>query len=71
MNFFKRMIQEFLTNIKIEVDNVVIKWLMSAEEEVSKKCQHFLTVRIPRVVFDRVHDMELGKISEDFIKYRL
>ena len=73
MTFFKRIIQEFLSNIQVEVDDVVIKVFLSTprKEGSLKAPQHYLMVRVPSMLFERVNDNELGKLNEDFLKYKM
>lgn len=72
MDFFKQLLKQILTNIKVRVQNVCVMVYKNAPsmEKVAKP-QYYSMLRVPLIVFERFSDMEIGKATEEFQKYRL
>jgi hypothetical protein len=62
MDFFKQLIKQVLTNIKVKVQNICVQIYMNAPSSDQKvKPQYYSMMRVPMLVFERFSDMEIGK----------
>ena len=49
MDFFKETLKKILLNIKIKVENIVIKVYMSNPEDTDKRNPYYIMMRIPTI----------------------
>lgn len=77
MDFFKEIIKQILTNIKVTVENVGVRIFMNrpTEKNAPQKPQYFLMLRMPLCQVEKAQDQESAiagsKTSEQIEKFRV
>ena len=65
IDFFKQLIKQILSNIKVKVVNVCVQLFMNTPSTGNiVKPQYFIMLRVPSILFERFTDKELGKATE-------
>ena len=73
LDFFKEIIRQILTNIRVSVINVTVKVFMNtpSQDQSCLKPQYYTMLRIPSIVVERGKDDESIGELEEIEKYQL
>lgn len=73
MDFFREVIKQILTNIKINVENICVRVFMNrpSEKNSPQKPQYFLMARMPFCQVEKINELDSSKLTDPSEKFKL